>query len=75
MRKEKALRAEIKITAQETKRDLKEEMSKNTSKILNTFDRFLKEIIDSRQERVLVSKTLSDHEDRLVKIEKRVFAS
>ena len=72
---EKSLRAEIKITAKETKQDLKEEMSKNTSKILNTFDKFLKEIIDSRQEREIVSKELSEHEERIDKLEKHVFAS
>ena len=70
---ERSLRAEIKITAQETKEDLKKEMSKNTSKILNTFDKFLKEIVDSREERIVVSEKLSNHEDRIEKVEKHVF--
>ncbi len=71
---ERSLSAEIKITAQETKEDLKKEMSKNTSKILNTFDKFLKEIVDSREERIVVSEKLSNHEDRIEKVEKHVFA-
>ncbi len=72
---EKSLEAKIEITAQETRQDFKQEMSKNTSKILNTFDKFLKEILDSRQERILVSEKLSDHEDRIERVEKHVFAS
>lgn len=72
---EKVLRQEIKITVQESKEEMKMEMSKWGSKILNTVDKFLKEILNSRQEREVVSKQLSEHEDRINRLEKHVFVT
>ena len=69
---EKILREEIKLTAEETKRELKEEMMKNTSKILNIMDKFLPEIKASREERKAVNYRLSNHRDRIEKLEKTI---
>ena len=70
---EKVLREEIKLTANETKEEMKRETSKWASKILNTFDKFIKEIVDSRQEREIVSKQLANHEERIESLERSVF--
>lgn len=42
------------------------------SDIFDKIDPILKEVIASREERVLVSAKLSDHEDRLEKVEKQL---
>lgn len=69
---EQSLRSEIKLSTAEVKRDFKEELSKHTSKILSTFDKFLKEIVASREERVIVAGKLSEHEERIERLEKQV---
>lgn len=69
---EKVLRFEIKQSANETKEELKEEMSKNTSKILDTFDKFVKEIITSREERTVVAGRLSEQSDKIERVEKDI---
>ena len=52
---------------------LEEKVDRNArqyrDQILNTFDKYLGEVLNSRQERVLINGRLSNHEDRLEKLE------
>jgi len=79
---EKTLRAEIKITAQETKEEIKEEMKQSESRVLDVLDKFLKEVDISRQERTVDTEQkicdrgkLENHEKRIMTLEQRVFSS
>lgn len=70
---EQILREEIKLSAKETKEEMGEEMRQNTNKILNTFDEYLKEVVDSREERVIVAGKIYEHEARIEELENQVF--
>ncbi len=52
-----------------TKVDLKEALSQLKSDIFDKFDAFIKEVRDSRDERLMMSERISDHEDRIEKLE------
>lgn len=52
-----------------TKFDLKKALTQLKSDIFNKLDSILKEIIASREERTVMSHQISDHEDRITKLE------
>lgn len=52
-----------------TKFDLKEALTQLKSDIFDKLDAFVKEIRDSRDERTLMSHRISNHEDRITKLE------
>lgn len=73
---EKILRTEIRLTAEETREGIKEEVSQSSSKVLNVLDEFLKELEASRDERAISAdqqvKTfnkLENHELRIAALE------
>lgn len=68
---EKILREDIRLTAEETIEKMDEKSRLYRDQILTKFDQFLGEIVTAREERVLVSHHLDDHEERLVKLESR----
>lgn len=75
---EKKLHAEIirvRIDMDGLKQELKDEMSKNTSKILDTFDKFVSEIKTAREEKEVISYRLSNHEERIERLEQTVLPS
>ncbi len=51
---------------------LEEKLSQFRSDLYNKIDPILKEIVDSRDERVIVSHRISEHGDRLEDHEKRI---
>ena len=63
------LREEIRITAKETKQEIKEEITRQNQKMFNTMDSFLQEILKSREEQVLIPHQISDHELRISNLE------
>lgn len=67
---EEILRTEIRLTAEETKEEIREEIKQSSSKILNVLDSFLGEIKTSQEERIISSHQLSNHEDRITTLEK-----
>jgi hypothetical protein len=69
---EKVLRAEIRITAEETKKDIKEEIGGKIDKLYSHVDHFLKEIKDSRAERIVIGHQLKNHDNRIGKLEKEM---
>lgn len=71
--REQVLRAEIRISAGETKEDMREEVRQSTNTILNSFDKYVKEVVDSREERVVVAGKISEHETRIESLENQVF--
>jgi outer membrane murein-binding lipoprotein Lpp len=72
--REMSLLAEIRLTANETKEDMRQEFSTRIDKLYNHMDAFIKEIRDSRDERTVVGHRLKNHDDRLNKLESSVFA-
>lgn len=52
-----------------TKDEFHEALTKLKSDIFDKLDAFVKEIRDSRDERTLMSERISDHEDRITKLE------
>lgn len=66
---EKILREEIRLTAEETVEKMDEKSRQYRDQILTKFDQFLGEITASREERVIISHRLNNHEERLVELE------
>jgi len=73
---EKILRTEIRLTAEETKAEIKEEISQSSSKVLSVLDEFLKELEASQDERTLsahqqeqTTEKLENHELRITALE------
>ncbi len=52
-----------------TKFDLKEALTQLKSDIFDKLDAFVKEIRDSREERTVMAHQISNHEDRITKLE------
>ncbi len=52
-----------------TKLDLNRALSQLKSDIFDKLDAFVKEIRDSREERTIIAHKISDHEDRITKLE------
>ena len=69
---EQVLRSEIRLTAKETKEEIKEEISQSQSQILDTLDKFLKELEVSRQERTIAAHQLSRTNEKLENHERRI---
>lgn len=72
--RERSLLAEIRITANETKEDMRQEFRTRIDKLYNHMDAFIKEIRDSRDERAVIGHRLEDYENRISKLESSVFA-
>lgn len=68
---EKSLRAEIRISIQESEERTDERARQYRDEILTKMDRFLKEINDSREERIVVEKLETDVD----KLKRRVVTS
>lgn len=66
---ERILRAEIRLSAESVKVELREDMKHMESRIIDHLDSFLAEVKASSEEREVVSYRLSDHEERLTKLE------
>jgi len=64
---------DIDLKIRESEERVEEKAQKRQSQLLNKLDDFLKEVRDSREERVTAGKQLSDHEQRLEKLEDTVF--
>ncbi len=65
----KFLGTSLEVSLLAAERRLNEQAKQYRDQILNTFDKYLKEVLDSRQERVLINGKLANHEDRLEKLE------
>ncbi len=63
------LEVHLKASILATEQRLSDQAKQYRDQILNTFDKYLKEVLDSRQERVFISARLTDHEERLEKLE------
>jgi len=72
--REMSLLAEIRITAEETKEDMRQEFRTRIDKLYNHMDAFIKEIRDSRVEQTILSHKVTGHESRIGKLETTVFA-
>ena len=66
---ERILRAEIRLSVESVKVELREDMKHMESRIIDHLDSFLAEVKASSEEREIVSYRLSDHEERLTKLE------
>lgn len=79
---EKTLRVEIRLSAEETKKGIKEEIKQSESRVINVLDAYLGELETSREERAISAKQdaedrkkIENHERWITTIEQKVFAS
>ena len=79
---EQALRIEIRLANQETKEEIKKEITQSKSQMLDVLDKFLGELDTSRDERAIDAeqksrdrKKLENHGRRIKNLEQRVFAA
>lgn len=69
---ERVLRAEIRVTADEIKSEIREEIKQSSSKILDVLDGFLVEMRTSEEERTIAAHQISNHDDRISVLEQKV---
>lgn len=70
----KLIEVDILAHIQEEKQKTDDQARQRHSELLNILDEVLKEIRDSREERVVTGKHIADHETRLTHLEATVFA-
>lgn len=79
---EKTLCVEIRLSAEETKKEIKEEIKQSESRVVNVLDTYLGELETSREERAIAAhqvlqdrKRIEDNEHRITVLEQQVVSS
>lgn len=69
---EKSLRLDIQFSIKETEERLDDKARQYRDQILTKMDKFMGEIKDSREERILVAEKQTEHTDQIERLEKDV---